>query len=84
MNEQIRVSLRKTGEISARPFLVSEESFVLPAHPTDKILVEAVPDLTECRGIELPKIGVPASKNGIENPRNVETVLRLQGTFNDI
>ena len=68
MNEQVWVGLRETSEIFTRPFLVSEESFVLPAHPTDKILVEAVPNLTECRGIELPKVCVPASKDGIENP----------------
>ena len=39
------VSTRKTGEVSSRPSLVSEESLVLPAYPASKTLIEAVPNL---------------------------------------
>jgi len=49
VDEQNWMSTRETGEVSTRPSLVSEEAFVLPAYPAGKILIEAVPNLTECR-----------------------------------
>ena len=72
MEEEIRMSTRKTGEISTRPSLVSHKAFELPAYPTDKIPIEVIPNLTECRGIETPKVGMPASQNRIENPRKIQ------------
>ncbi len=69
------MSTRETGEISTRPSLVSEETFVLPAYPADKILIKVVPNLTECRGIETPKVGMPASQNRIKHPRKVQQSL---------
>ena len=66
---------RKTGEVSTCPSLVSDKSFVLPAYPADKIPIEVIPNLTECRGIETPKVGIPASQNRIENQRNVQQSL---------
>jgi hypothetical protein len=75
VDEHISMSTHKTSKVSTRPSLVSEESFVLPAHPANKIPIEVIPNLTKCRRIKTPIIGMPTSQNGIENPRKVQQSL---------
>jgi hypothetical protein len=79
MDEQVRMGVCKTVEKSSRTSPVSEEAFELSAHPANKIPIDVVPNTTKCRGIETPKVGVPASQNWIENPRKVQqSILVLQ------
>jgi hypothetical protein len=68
MDEQVPMCPRKAGQVFPRLSLVSDEAFELPANPADKIPIEVIPDLVECRGIETPIVTMPASKNRIEDP----------------
>jgi hypothetical protein len=75
MDEQIPMCPRKAGQVFPRSSLVSDEAFELPAYPADKIPIEVIPDLVECRGIETPIVTMPASKNRIEDPRKIRPSL---------
>jgi hypothetical protein len=73
------MGMRKAVEKSSSPSLLVEESSELPAHPADKIPIDVVPNTTKYRRIETPKVGVPTSRNWIENPRKAQQcVLVLQ------
>jgi len=87
VDEQIRMSIRKAGEESPRSSLVTVKSSELPAYPADKMLIEVIPNLTKCRWVETPIVGIPASQDWIENlmpPPKVDKSLRCPCWWVDI